>query len=402
VYAVSLAGLTMVEELTHSTTLNAVTLLSAILPAFLGSLIAGAVVDRLGKVRVLLASQAAWALTGLVFWLATGMLSPTWAIFAILSANTSMALVSQFALSAEYALLPVLVDPALLLQANSLFQISLVAGEGLGVFLLAPMMIKMIGIPSVGVIAAILCLLGLALVARLPREATQAPEPAKERQNWRALAGDLRAGWQVIARDPVLGLVTVQATLAAALLLILIALLPGLASRYLGVGVENMPFLLLPGGLGFALGLVLVNHWESRLDRLVWIGGGLAALGVGIALLAAGSVRPPLFAPILISLLIIGLGLALTLIPARTVLQERPPAEVRARVISTQLALGNAAAVIPLLLGGSLADQIGIQPLLVLMALVSALAGLVGIRMAQGRSASEDHRSPDTEPPTLT
>lgn len=383
VYAVTLAGLTLVEELTQSTTLNAVTLLSAILPAFLGSLVSGAVVDRLGRVRVLIASQVAWALAALAFWAATGLLPPAWAILAVFVTNATMALVTQFAMSAEYALLPDYVGQAHLLQANTLFQISLVAGEGLGVFLLAPLLIKTSGIPAVGLVAAILCLLALALVVRLPRDETRTSQPSGEGQDWAALAADLRAGWRAIAHDRVLGLVTVQATVAAALLLILIALLPGLASRQLGVGTENVPFLLLPGGLGFALGMVAVNHWEDRLSRLAWIGWGLAGLGLGIGLLAAVSGTPPVLGLMLASFLVMGFAFAVALIPARTILQERPPAEVRGRVISAQLALGNAAAVLPLLLGGSLADQIGIQPVLVLMALVALATGAGGLWFAR-------------------
>jgi MFS family permease len=386
VYAVTLAGITLVEELAHSTALNAVTLVSAILPAFLGSLVSGTVVDRLGRVRVLIASIIAWTLAALAFWAASGSLSPTWAILAVFATNTMLALVTQFAMSAEYALLPDYVGPALLLQANTLFQISLVAGEALGAILLGPFLIKTTGIPSVGLAAAVLCLLALALAHSLPRDETSSHQPVREGRDWTALATDLRAGWQVIVRDRVLGLVTIQATVAASLLLILIALLPGLASRSLGIGAENVPFLLLPGGLGFVLGLIVANRWEGWLSRLAWICWGLVALGLGIGLLAAASGTPPLVGLMLTSFMVIGLGLALAIIPARTVLQERPPAEVRGRVISAQLALGNAAAVLPLLLGGSLADQIGIQPVLVLMALVAGAAGLAGTRIAREQS----------------
>ena len=386
VYAVTLAGITLVEELAHSTALNAVTLVSAILPAFMGSLVSGTVVDRLGRVRVLLVSIVAWTLAALAFWAASGALPPTWAVLTVFATNTTLALVTQFAMSAEYALLPDYVARAHLLQANTMFQISLVAGEGLGAILLGPFLIKATGIPSVGLAAVVLCLLALALAYNLPRDETRTRQPSSEGRHWAALTSDLRAGWQAIIQDRVLGLVAIQATVAASLLLILIALLPGLASRSLGIGAENMPFLLLPGGLGFILGLIVANRWEGRLSRLAWICWGLAALGLGIGLLAVASGSPPLQGLMLASFIVIGLGLALAIIPARTVLQERPPAEVRGRVISAQLALANAAAVLPLLLGGSLADQIGIQPVLILMALVAGAAGLAGSRMAREQS----------------
>ena len=76
----------------------------------------------------------------------------------------------------------------------------------------------------------------------------------------------------------------------------------------------------------------------------------------------------------------IGIALALVIVSARVVLQERPPAEMRGRVIAAQLALANAAAVLPLLLGGSLADHLGIQPVMGLLGLLAVGAGALSLR----------------------
>ena len=71
--------------------------------------------------------------------------------------------------------------------------------------------------------------------------------------------------------------------------------------------------------------------------------------------------------------------LALVIVSARVILQERPPAEMRGRVIAAQLALANAVAVLPLLLGGSLADQVGIRPVMGLLGLLALGAGAIGL-----------------------
>ena len=176
-------------------------------------------------------------------------------------------------------------------------------------------------------------------------------------------------------------LVVLQATLAAALLLVLLSLVPGLASRHLGLSVEEVPFLILPGGVGFALGAFLMKRWERRLSRQGWIAGGLAIMGLNIGLLAV-SISDDRWMHFLLSqalILGVGLALALVIIPARTVLEERPPAHMRGRVIAAQLALGNAAAIIPLLLGGTLADQLGMQPVLGVLGLLALGAGAAGL-----------------------
>ena len=147
--------------------------------------------------------------------------------------------------------------------------------------------------------------------------------------------------------------------------------------------------LLLPGGVGLVLGSILMNRWEGRLNRVGWIAVGLTGLGFGLALLGLLSgarvqaTGPGDLAPVvsLVLPLILALGfmLVLVIVPARTVLQERPPPEIRGRAIAAQLALANAAAVIPLLLGGALADQLGLQPVMGILGALAVGAGAVGL-----------------------
>jgi predicted MFS family arabinose efflux permease len=185
-------------------------------------------------------------------------------------------------------------------------------------------------------------------------------------------------------------LVAIQATVAATLLLVLLSLLPGLMSRYMGLGVESAPILLLPGGLGFVLGAILLSRWEKRMSRPAWIGLGLTGLGVSIGLLSLFSGQPTRLWLILPLVFGIGVALALVIVSARVVLQERPPAEMRGRVIAAQLALANATAVIPLLLGGSLADNLGIRPVMGLLGVIALGAGVAGLYYARGRERNDE------------
>jgi MFS family permease len=186
-----------------------------------------------------------------------------------------------------------------------------------------------------------------------------------------------------------LRLATFQAALAATLLLVLLSLIPGLAARHLGLAVEDSSYLLLPGGVGFVLGSVAMGRFGERWNRTRWIGVGMTGMGIGLGLMSLSGIgadgpdtaRPPLAGIALFEALILGLGsmLALVIIPARTVLQERPPEEMRGRVIAAQLALGNAGAVVPLFLGGAMADSMGMAPVMGLMAAVAVGAGLAGL-----------------------
>jgi MFS family permease len=383
VYGLSLAAVVRVEDQAQSSAWTAAVVLSAILPAFLGSLLAGPVVDRLGRVRVLQASHLGRALVALAFWGTATLLPSDLTLPAIFAANAALALLTQFAMPAELALLPDLVGQQRLISANSLLQLTWLVAEGLSIIILSPLVIKLAGVPAVGLLGAFLCFLALVLVMAMPRDQASDVRVKGGRIDWAALEADLRAGWRAITDDRLLLLVAIQATLAATMLLILVALVPGLASRHLGLGAEDTPFLVLPGGVGFVLGSILVNRWEARLSRQGWIAMGLVGLGLGLGLLAALSGSAVALIPVLVVVLGMGLALALVIIPSRTVLQERPPAALRGRVIAAQLALANAAAVAPVLMGGALADRLGIQPVLGLLALVSVVAGAVGWRYAR-------------------
>jgi MFS family permease len=382
IYSLSLSGAALVEERTRSSMQIGLVILSAVLPAFLGSLISGAVVDRFGRKRVLLASHMARAVVSLAFWAGTLLLSPSLAMVMVYLANVAMALFTQFATPAELAMLPDLVGSPHLVSANALFQMSMLAAEGLGIIVLSPVLIKVFGPPSVGLVGAILCLLGVTLVSTLPQDRLPASQASSGKSIWRELAADFQTGWQVISRDRLLRLVAIQATLAAAVLLVLLSLLPGLLSRHLGLSIADAPILILPGGLGFVLGSIAISRWGNRMGRPGTIAAGLVGLGVSIGLLSLASSQPGRLWLILPVILGMGVMLALVIISARVILQEHPPAEVRGRVIAAQLAMANAVAVLPILLGGSLADQVGILPVMVLLGLLAIGAGLLGLRQA--------------------
>jgi predicted MFS family arabinose efflux permease len=192
---------------------------------------------------------------------------------------------------------------------------------------------------------------------------------------------DLQGGWRTISQDHLLTVVAVQATVAATLLLVLLSLFPGLLSRHFGLAVENAPPMLLLGGLGFVFGSFLMSRWDRWLARPAWISIGLTGLGISIILLSLLSGQRGRVWLILLPIFGIGMTLALVIVSARVVLQERPPAVMRGRVIAAQLALANAVAVLPLLLGGSLADQVGIRPVMSLLGLLALGAGAIGLRL---------------------
>ncbi|NLF12847.1 MAG: MFS transporter [Anaerolineaceae bacterium] len=444
VYGLSLAGVAFLEEQTGSSAGTGLVILSSILPAFLGSLVAGAVVDRFGRRPTLLVAHFARALLAVGFWAVTRFLPAGAALAGIVAVNLFTAAFGQFAFPAELSLVPDLVSAEIVPRANAILQFGMLLGEGLGVIFLTPLLIRLFGVPAVGLSGAVLCLAALLLVLGLPADGRLRPPPTPSRHrppfptpDRRDGAGqvpmrgggldksrspgacgldksrspgasgldksrspgareesgrprlrweDLKEGWKTIAADPLLRLVVLQATVGATLLLVLLSLLPGLATRHLGIAVADAPFLILPGGLAFVVTAILVSRRQAWLSPPAWIAAGLLVLGAGTVLLgfsAAGSGGIAVALPFALlrtlpGITAIGLGLGAVVIPARVVLQQRPPPDLRARVIAGQLTLANAAAVIPLLVGGSLADRLGLGEVMMGLGVVALLAGLAG------------------------
>lgn len=177
VYGLSLAGVAFLEEQTGSSAGTGLVILSSILPAFLGSLVAGAVVDRFGRRPTLLVAHLARALLACSFWAVTRYLPPGAALAGIAAVNLGTATFGQFAFPAELSMVPDLVPADTVPRANAILQFGMLLGEGLGVIFLTPLLIRLFGVPAVGLSGALLCLVALLLVLGLPRDGRRGPPP---------------------------------------------------------------------------------------------------------------------------------------------------------------------------------------------------------------------------------
>lgn len=376
-YAIYFASMALVEEITRSSAKMGLMIFSSTLPGLLFGLLAGVVVDRRGKRRILIASNALRVLVALLFLAAVRFFPPTYLLLAVYLSNFCLSALVQFVISAESALIPQFVTNDNLMMANSFFNLSSLAAQGFGLILLAPLLIKLGGCQAVGLTSAILYLVGLILLIPLPREEAT-------RRRGRTLAelwADLQEGWQFIASDRPVLLATLQLTLILSVGLMLSTLAPGFLVRVLGLELADAVYVAAPFGLGFGLGMLLVGRYGKLLSKERWINVGFLALS--IALVIMPFLQCVYGAFLLLSLEVafgLGLGFALVMVPAKTILQERPPEHMRGRVISTQLVLGNAASTLPMPLSGGLADLIGIRKVILLVALIALGASVVSIR----------------------
>jgi MFS family permease len=391
---INFAVLVKVEELSHSTTQIAVTIVSFTLPAVLFGPVAGVFVDRVDKKAVLVATNISRAAATLGFVL-FGQSLP--AVYAILFLSST---INQVFSPAEGASIPMLVKRDQLLSAMSLFNVTFYSAVVIGFIMIAPAAIKLAGLDVAFYITAAMYLAAAGLCQILPGRMgrlRQIPPPAiTHQEGWRVESrtqffDELREGLMYILAKSELLAAIVQLTLISTLLLIMGEMAPGFTNRVLNLTAEDTAYVFLPLGAGVIAGLATTRKIITRMPKELLTRISVTAIGV---LMFFVGMSPPLshignqlgqtvgFRPQaaswligldLLLFLLLGIAFAYVLVPAQTLVQELAGDEVRGRVLSIQLMASSAFMIIPLLFVGGLADAYGITSVLMGMGLLIAL-----------------------------
>lgn len=387
-YAVHFVSAIHIEDLTHASGPMSGLVLSIVAPGLLAGLWAGTLVDRYHRGNLLVLSLVLRGLAVMIFFLPISM--DNW-LPVIYLVNFLLAIFVQFEITIEASLLPDLVDETQLLAANSVFGVNTLAAQGIGFLIVGPTLLRIDGLSATGGVASLGFLIALLLVATLFRRPKNAkhhwfdctkPSTIAGHQVKPATAKDmlssLWAGWKFISIDHPARKAVIHLTAVYTFLMVVVTLLPGFLSRIVGQSADDFSILALPTGVGFGIGILIINRYGNRFGT-----GNLGDIGLSLAGLAMGSIAlwqgegGVLTAAL--ALPFAGVGLAFVIISARTVLQSRPPATLRGRVWAAQVVLSNAVALIPILMSGNLADWIGIERVLLLTSLIVLFIGLGNI-----------------------
>jgi MFS family permease len=360
------------------------------LPTVLFSGISGVLVDRFSK-RIILVGTNVIRVGGVLLYIAF-----SGEVIGLYLVTFFVAVVSQPFAPAEGSALPLLVKKEQLITANSLFQMTFMASQGVG-FALSPIAIGVLGMRTTLIImAALFAFSALVLVplpsvtdSRVPNDSGSLREMATK--VWR----DLVEVFRFIIGDPPLAIALFQIALAPTLLLVLAEIGPDYLKHGLGIGntSTSLFFLLAPAGAGLAVGMVILGQWGYRLkkDRLVLI--ALVCLGLTVIGLASVPAIGGFWASLSRAGFPIpkGVGLTFTMVPlavlmgievafinapVQTIVQERAPAHLRGRVLAMQQTLSAAMAIPPLILVGAIASIVGTPATLVMMGLIMVAVGL--------------------------
>lgn len=360
----------LVFELTGSGAGVAAVVLAEVAPVLLLAPVAGLLIDRLPRVRVMIAADLWRVAAAATLPLVADSVGAVYAVAFALAAGT------VFFNPASQSVVPSIVREDELVAANS----GLWSAAVISQIVLAPLagvIVVAVG-PGPAFLLNAATFAGSALILRglrmpVPAAPVSAPLPWQARL---AEAARLFAGQRVLR---ILAAVQVLAALSAGATS---ALLVVLAERHLNVGPGGFGLLIGAIGVGAALGPLLLTRLVANPRRPAWVFGPFLLRGTVDLVLAT-------FTNIAVAvgaLAAYGIGTSIGTVTFNSLLQADVPAEHRGRVFAGFDALWQAGRLVSIGLGGLLADAVGIRAVYYLGGVLLLAAGTGGLVSLRGLS----------------
>jgi MFS family permease len=361
----------MVDDATGSPFLVALVLVSFSLPSFFASPIAGPIVDRFDRTRLLVVVSALQALAALG--LLTASSDTIWPLFLFQGTISALAAFVKPAIDAG---MPNLVDGDDLRQANALF------GSTWGVMLALGASIggafsTTFGRPAAFVANAVSFVIALALFAAIRTPMQEARHTTRSKP--RPLT-DMAEAVHFARRDPVvLALLASKSTFAIGAGVV--GLLPTLASDVFDSGDGGRGLLIGARGVGAGLGPILAAQFtKGDLSRVLRVCGS-AGLAFSLCYLAVAWAPALLVAALFVAVAHLGGGAQWTL--STYGLQLRSPDEIRGRVMAGDFAIVTLVLSLTSMGAGLLAEVIDVRWAISAFALTAALSATVYLALTR-------------------
>lgn len=380
-----LLSVILIEKVAQSGIQTAGAIVAFSLPAVIFGPIAGLILDRVSKKTILVVSSAArvgsQALLALLAYLGLNRaMDPLLLVGLVYVTIFITSAIGQFFAPAEGATIPLILNRDELFAANSLFTLTIVAVQILALVLYVPVSVKAFGIVGAFVSLAVFYLASTLLLMFLPTDEVVRRAKKKGESGIHRAWREIGEGWKYTIKNKPILIAILQFALVFTIVSVLGEQAPGYANRVLGLATEDAVFVFSPAGAGIVLASLMVVRFGQNLPRyLLPIAGmfvmGLGLIGLGILGLSGAHALQATYqiAGITITAVwfvgiaapLLGIGIALVLIPAQTAIQEGAPDEIRGRVLTVQLTLANALGIPLLVAAGGLSDVFGIPQIII-------------------------------------
>ncbi|WP_225913820.1 MFS transporter [Leptolyngbya ohadii] len=360
------------------------------IPAVLFGSIAGVFVDHWRKRAVLVSTNLLRGVLVLavpfLLWISQG-----WSALAGLPVGFLMVLgitflvstLTQFFAPAEQAVIPLIVDRRNLLSANSLYTMTMMASVIVGFALGEPLLAlaDMIAAPIVAqfhlpsaigkevLVGGSYIIAGLMLTLLRTNEKTiDSDESLPDVWN------NIRDGLRYLKEKSHVRAALIQLVILFSIFAALAVLAVRLAEVMPEIKSSQFGFLLAAGGVGMAIGAVVVGQFGQRFTRSQLSLYGSIGMGIALALVALTSHHLVVVLPLLV---LLGSCAAVAGIPMQTAIQEETPEEMRGKVFGLQNNAINIALSLPLALAGVAETFFGLRVVFLVLAVLAVLGGML-------------------------
>ena len=361
----------MLFVVTRSPVMVALGLIAKAVPTIMFGLLAGPLVDRFNRQRVMVLADLARALLTVTipFWALNWLPGVFIAVFLI-------AIASTFFNPAKQAIIPNLVPERLLVRANSLVQSSERTMELVG-YALAGVLAATISWVPLFLIDAATYLFSAATLLGVPDSIRSA------RQKQVTLSRDIADGMRFIVRSPVLRSIMALTAMTGLFAGMTFPTLVVLAYGALHAGASGYGVLEAVIGGGAILGAMASPQLMARYRAGVLILVGVAGFGLCYAL--TGLVQSFLFA--FVFLFACGVASTIYYVPLISITQREAPDYIRGRVMASRFLLAQAGLLGGMAISGPLTARLGAPLVFVTAGTLLVAAAIVAFAFRDLRDA---------------
>ncbi len=365
-------------------------MIASTIPAILFGSVAGVFVDHWRKRAVLVVTNLLRG--GLVLSLPFLLWSTqSWHSFyglpigfcVLLGITFLVSTLTQFFAPAEQAVIPLVVDRRHLLSANSLYTMTMMAsvivGFALGEPLLAladqlvaPIATALNATPDIGkelLVGGSYAIAGFLLMLLKTDEKAAASD-----ETLPAVWDNIRDGLHYLRHQRQVRTALIHLVILFSIFAALAVLAVRMAEVMPDIKSSQFGFLLAAGGVGMAIGAVLVGQFGQRFSRTQL--GFYGSVGMAISL-AAVSFFAHRFFPCLPLLVCLGACCAIAGVPMQTTIQEETPEDMRGKVFGLQNNAINIALSLPLVLAGLAETWFGLRAVFLGLAALAMAGGIL-------------------------
>lgn len=366
--------LVLAFDLSSSNTAVSGIVLSFTVPAIIFGLLAGIMVDRSDKKRVLFLTNFLRAVLLLLLALLHSSL------FLIYLFSLLIAIITQFFIPAETPMIPHVVGKNLLFPANALFGMGIYGSILIG-YALSGVFLIIFGPTYVFVVLSLFFMIASFFISKIKLSGN-----IRDLSNEEAISATFREE----VKDAFLAMIKTKEiykslfllSFSQILILTLSAIGPGLAKQVLRIEVNQFSiFFVAPAAIGMIMGALFIGNFFHGKSKHNMVTAGIFISSLAIIILSfitsenIFGIKP--INLVMIIAFVLGFANALVFVPSNTILQEETASHMRGRTYGLLSSVVGIFSLFPIILAGGLADLVGVPNVLIGIGVIIFITGVI-------------------------